>query len=80
LRVDLDRPSVLRWSADGWVSEAETPTRATAFGFHAAELPTAALLPGASVVFTWRDAESGAWLGGDHTVEVTASPAEPPAG
>ena len=71
LRIDLDHPCLVRWTADGWASHAETPTSDTGLGLHVAELPTAALPAGSRVSFTWRDAAAGAWLGTDHSVTVT---------
>ena len=70
LRIDLPAAAVVHWSADGWRGTTDTPTGDSHFGFESAELPTATLAAGACVVFTWRDAASGAWAGENYEVAV----------
>ncbi|WP_419730811.1 glycoside hydrolase family 15 protein [Lichenicola sp.] len=70
LRVELPVAADLHWSDDGWVRIQDTPVVPVGLGIFVAELPTAALVPGARVVFTWRDRNSGSWLGVDHHIAV----------
>ena len=48
----------------------DTETRDTGLGVHVAVLPTAALVPGRSVVFTLRWPEADRWEGRDFVVRV----------
>ena len=70
LRVELPEPGEVRWSGDNWASVQETATADTGLGVHAAELPTAALAAGATIVLTWREGRSG-WAGANYAVTVT---------
>jgi glucoamylase len=72
LRIELPAAATVLWSADGWKTSQETHTADTGLNVHAAELATAALAAGVSVVFTWRDAASEAWVGTNFTVTVGA--------
>ena len=72
LRVELPVAADLHWSDDGWVRIQDTPVVPVGLGIFVAELPTAALQPGAHVVFTWRDRNSGSWLGVDHHIAVVS--------
>ena len=76
LRVELDTSGIVHWSDDNWTTVRETPTTDAGLGIHAAELDTAALPEGTSVVFTWRRAE-GDWRGANFTVAITAPPRSP---
>jgi glucoamylase len=71
LRIGLPAAAVVLWSDDDWSGSHETPTVDTGLGVHVAELPTAALSPGRSVVFTWRENATGGWAGADHRIVVT---------
>jgi glucoamylase len=71
LRIALPSSAVVLWSDDDWSASHETPTVETGLGIHVAELPTAALPPGRSVVFTWRENATGGWAGADHRIVVT---------
>ena len=70
LRVDLPNSATLRWSTDRWASFADTPTSDNFLGLHAAEIPTAALQPGACIAFTWRESPSGTWAGENHEIKI----------
>jgi glucoamylase len=65
LRIELLRPSIVHWSRDSWKTTAELPTEPTGLGVHAAEIAS-----DSSVVFTWRDKETGAWVGQDFNVSA----------
>jgi glucoamylase len=70
LRVETLAPATVHWSVDGWRASGDAATRDSGLGVHLADLPTAALSPGAEVLFTfhWRDA--GRWEGTDFSVRV----------
>jgi glucoamylase len=65
LRIELPRPSVVHWSRDAWKTTEELPTEPTGLGVHAAEIAS-----DSSIVFTWRDRETGAWVGQDFGVSA----------
>ncbi len=75
LRVELDGPGIVRWSADGWASAEDTPTKDAGLGIFAAELDTTALPPGGCVMFTWKNAD-GSWRGQDFAVCVVEARTE----
>ncbi len=70
LRVELSSSGIVRWSDDAWVTMHDTPTTDIGLGIQAAELETASLHAGRSVVFTWRDTQ-GCWRGTNFSVAVT---------
>ena len=72
LRVDLLQASIVRYTCDGWQTEAEILTRDTGVGLFIAEIPTSGMMPGERVLFTWRDARTGIWDGRDHDVAIVA--------
>ena len=45
----------------------------TGLGIHTAEISTAGLVPGRSIVFTWLDLATETWIGQDYAVAVTAA-------
>jgi glucoamylase len=63
LRIELARPSIVLWSRDSWKTSVETPTEPTGLGIHVAEIAATE-----AIVFTWRDAETQAWIGSDFRV------------
>ena len=73
LRLDLPAPALVHWSTDGWHTRQDVQTSDTGLGIHSAELPTDGLLPGHTIVFTWRDQQTGNWLGQDHSVVLSGS-------
>ncbi len=72
LRIEVTRPAVVRWSADGWKTSADLDTRDTGIGMHVADLPTAALGAGTTVRFTLRWADEDRWEGTDFAVEIVS--------
>jgi glucoamylase len=72
LRLDLLHASTVLYTRDGWRSQAETTTRDTGVGLFVAEISTKGMKAGDSVVFTWRDAATGAWRGRNFEVAVIA--------
>lgn len=69
LRVETLAPAIVHWSADGWGTTADVPTRDGGLGVHLVDLPTSALPAGATVLFTFRWAD-GRWEGADFSVRV----------
>jgi glucoamylase len=70
LRIVLDAPSVVQWSADGWTTVQRTATRTSAFDLQLADLSTRELARGAAVRFTFQDQRTGAWEGRDYLVRI----------
>lgn len=65
--VCLHEPALVHWGVDGWQDCADTRTRPLPeLGLHLAVLPTAGLHAGQSIDFTWRQQESGQWIGTDY--------------
>ncbi|MFT4163515.1 glucan 1,4-alpha-glucosidase [Shinella sp.] len=52
LRLELNAPALVHWSFDRWETTGDSKTRETAFGTHVADLPTAGLAAGRSILFT----------------------------
>jgi glucoamylase len=73
LRLETLAPAVVRWSADGWHTVQDTATHHTGLGVHLADLPTAELPDGASVLFTFHWPEADRWEGADFVVSVQRS-------
>ena len=70
LRLDLPEPSIVRFTRDGWATYEEAATRDTALGLHVADIATTDMVDGKSLIFTWRNAATGAWQGVNHEVRV----------
>ena len=70
LRVELPRPGVVHWSADGWTTVEDSETRDTGLGVHIVDLPTEKLPAGARVVFTVYWPGSDRWEGEDFSVAI----------
>ncbi len=51
LRLETLDTAVVRWSADGWRTAHEAPTRDTTLGVHVADLPTSSLDGGTLIAF-----------------------------
>ncbi len=70
LRVLLDAPATVHWSADGWAQFEDTQTHPTGLALHLAEIPARRLPIGTRLVFTLRDRTTGQWEGRDYVVTV----------
>ncbi len=70
LRIELLAPAIVHWSADGWQTTHDTPTRDTSLGVHLADLPTGQLESGAIVVFTFYWQQAARWEGDNFAVQV----------
>ncbi len=71
VRIELPAVAFVHWSADGWQSVRDTPTRDTGFGVHVADLDTVGIPPGGSVDFTMRWAADSRWEGRDYHIAIT---------
>ena len=56
LRLDLPQASIVRYTRDGWSTQADIATLDAGVGVFVAEISTKGMTAGESVVFTWRDA------------------------
>jgi len=70
LRIDLMQASIVVFTRDGWKTQAEVATSDTGIAIFTAEIATDGMAAGESVVFTWRDAATGAWRGRNFEVAV----------
>jgi len=73
LRVELLAPATVHWSADGWRSAHDTPTRDTGLGLHYVDLQPPA---DGAVVFTFHWTEADRWEGTDFQVRVEGEPGD----
>jgi glucoamylase len=69
LRVLLEAPAIVHWSADDWATAADVPTHYNSFNLQLAELPTRELAAGRLVRFTFRGMDDR-WHDRDYAVEV----------
>jgi glucoamylase len=70
LRVEVLAPALVHWSTDGWQTLHDTETSDTELGIYVADLPTAALLTGSRVDFTFYWPETSQWERADFAVMV----------
>ncbi|WP_027059462.1 glucan 1,4-alpha-glucosidase [Mesorhizobium loti] len=68
LRVELLAPAIVRWSADSWATAINAQTEENAFGIHLADLPTASLRKGNTLIFTFFWLATGDWENVDFSV------------
>jgi glucoamylase len=70
LRVETLAPAVVHWSADGWTTVHDTPTRDTTLGVFLSDLETRHLRAGDRIDFTFYWSECDRWEGVDFLVCV----------
>ncbi len=70
LRIVLLNPGRVHWSVDGWATTHGTDARDTGLGTFTLDLPTASLLPGAQVTFTFYWPQENRWEGTDFNITV----------
>lgn len=70
LRVETPVPCIVHWSADGWQTLQDLPSRDPGLGQHVADLPTSGLAPGVPVDFTFYWLGTGSWEHVDFRVVV----------
>lgn len=69
LRVQLDAPAVVRWSADGWATVRDDTTQATGLGVHYFDFPPE--VDGHDVVFTFYWPAADRWEGRNFVVQAS---------
>jgi glucoamylase len=67
LRIEVLAPATVHWSADGWRTVHDTPTRDTGLGIHYVDLRPPA---GCTVAFTFLWTEAERWEGVDFEVRI----------
>jgi glucoamylase len=72
LRIELNEPAVIHWSADGWVSADDVATRDSGLGIHLAELPTKDASIGQRFDFTFHWSRAGRWEGNNYFITVVS--------
>jgi glucoamylase len=70
LRVELLSPAVVHWTATGWQTAEDVPTRDTGLGVYTVDLPTQSLSPGSTVEFTFFFPDKDQWQGTNFRVLV----------
>ncbi|MGE3274419.1 MAG: glucan 1,4-alpha-glucosidase [Vicinamibacterales bacterium] len=70
LRIETLASAVVHWSADGWRTSHDTPSRDTGLEVHVVDLDTCHLEPGSQVIFTFFWPEAGRWEGEDFAVRL----------
>jgi len=73
LRIEVLHPAVVHWSADGWRTVCDTPTRDTGLGLHITDLSAAELPAGTRLDFTLYWPLAGRWEGRDFSIAVSPS-------
>lgn len=71
LRIETTAVAVVHWSADGWATTQDRPTRDSGSGMHIADLPTGIHMPGTQILFTFHWLPDR-WEGSDYQVTITA--------
>ncbi|TSE08241.1 glucan 1,4-alpha-glucosidase [Mesorhizobium intechi] len=68
LRIELQAAATVHWSSDGWATAHDSQTAENAFGIHLADLPTAGLPGGSTLIFTFFWPGTGDWENVDFSV------------
>lgn len=74
LRIEVLAPANIHWSSDDWKTITDSKTVDTGLGIYYADLDTAVLSPGESVLFTFLWLEANKWEGTDFQVTVAELP------
>jgi glucoamylase len=75
LRLQVDAPAIVHWSADGWMTVHDTPTDPTGFDVHTFDFPREAC-KGSDLVFTFYWPEADRWEGRDFVVKTRGEPGD----
>jgi len=70
LRIELPAVASVHWSADGWQTVHDTPSRNSGFGVYFADLDTAKLPAGSTLIFTIRWTADSRWEGIDYKLAI----------
>ncbi|TRC76602.1 glucan 1,4-alpha-glucosidase [Mesorhizobium sp. WSM4310] len=68
LRIELLATATVHWSSDNWATAHDSQTAENAFGIHLADLPTASLRGGSTLIFTFFWPGTGDWENVDFSV------------
>ncbi|MBZ9675406.1 glucan 1,4-alpha-glucosidase [Mesorhizobium sp. ES1-1] len=68
LRIELLAAATIHWSTDNWANARNSDTVENAFGIHLADLPTAGLRKGSTIVFTFFWPGTGDWENVDFSI------------
>ena len=71
LRIESLAPTVVHWSADGWLTFRDCEARNTGLGIYTADLETAGFSIGTRIDFTFYWLQASRWEGADFSVRVT---------
>jgi glucoamylase len=74
LRVEVLAAATIHWSGDNWETITDSKTVDTGLEIHYADLETAGLSPGDSVVFTFFWSDASKWEGTDFQITVAEGP------
>lgn len=72
LRIEVQAPAVIHWSADNWQTVRDTPTRNPGVDIQVADLDTRNLQNGAQIDFTFYWPDAGHWEGQNFSVQVNS--------
>jgi glucoamylase len=70
LRIELPAVASVHWSADGWQTVHDTPSRNSGFGVHFADLDTPKLPADSTIIFTIRWTADNRWEGIDYQLAI----------
>ena len=70
LRIELPAAASIHWSADGWKTTRDTPSRDSGFGIHVIDLDTSKVPAGGTIVFTMQWSADDRWAGIDYRMTV----------
>jgi glucoamylase len=70
LRIELPAVASVHWSADGWQTVHNTPSRNSGFGVHFADLDTPKLPADSTIIFTIRWTADNRWEGIDYQLAI----------
>ncbi len=73
LRIEVQAPAVVHWSADGWQTIQDTPTHNPGVDIQIADLPTQELPAGARIDFTFYWPEARHWEGKNFVVQISSA-------
>jgi len=73
LIVGLYEPGSIHWGVDDWQATQNVLTQDIGLGLHVARLATHDLRNGQRIFFTYQNSQTGAWVGRDYTVSVSAA-------
>ena len=71
VKVQAERPGIVRWTADQWATYKELPLLDTTLGLWVATLPTDIMRPGATMEWTTHHDEE--WEGQNHAIRCVAA-------